>query len=128
MKAPAGFQELADEAEDLVWKVVDAQPNRSDLGAHDWYPSETKWRLFLQGTQVPGRFRHDPMPVRGNAFRCYFAGSRPGGPQVWTRGTSFTGLVALAAKVGPEGPFAGEILALAATMLMAGLTVAEETS
>jgi hypothetical protein len=127
VKAPAGFQELADEAEDLVWKVVDAQPNRSGLRAHDWYPSETKWRLFLQGTQVPGRFRHDPMPVRGNAFRCYFAGSEVS-RQVWTRGTSSTGLVALAAKVGPEGPFAGEILALAATMLMAGLTVAEETS
>lgn len=119
------WTDLCGVAEDLVWRVVDAQPTHDPRQVvNSWRPSAVSWHIFLQGLGVAGRPRNEPRPAVGSAFRCYLAGGDRG--QVWTHGTMAAGLVALAAKVGPTGPFAEEVMALAATMLMAGLTVAED--
>lgn len=121
------WTDLCGVAEDLVWRVVDAQPSATpppNRIVNSWRASEGNWHIFLLGLGVAGRPRNDPRLAVGAAFRCYLAGGSRA--QVWTHGTMATALVALAAKVGPSGPFAEEVLALASTMLMSGLTVVED--
>lgn len=112
--------ELCNEADYLVWRVADSR-------TPEWMPSSVDRDSFLVALQVAGRFRlAGGTGVGGHeARRCYLAGGSRA--QVWTYGTANAGVVALAAKAGPSGPHAEEVLALAATMLMAGLTLAEET-
>ena len=113
--------ELCNEADCLVWRVAGSR-------TPEWMPSSVDRESFLVALQVAGRFRlaggHQTFPGCKRR-RCYLAGGSRA--QVWTYGTANAGVVALAAKAGPSGPHAEEVLALAATMLMAGLTLAEET-
>lgn len=104
--------ELEDEAGDLVWRAIGV--TKTAL-----LPYETARALFLQALGVAGRFRHEA--IHNSTIRCYLAGGRPA--QVWVQCWSPCGsVVALAAAAGPEGPFAEEVLALATTMLVSGLT------
>ena len=106
--------ELCNEADCLVWRVAGSRTPQ-------WMPSSVDRESFLVALQVAGRFRLSGDEPR----RCSLAGGSRA--QVWPYGTANAGVVALAAKAEPSGPHAEEVLALAATMLMAGLTLAEET-